>query len=283
MRVEKFECDKDINLNKFLCSKNISYNLVCKVIRAKDVKVNGKRIGQDIKLCAGDEVVVYLKDEQKFNIIFEDENIVVVFKPRCIETVSDLGEDLLSKLKQQLNQNLFAVHRLDRNTEGLVVFAKNEYAKISLDKAFKNRTIEKFYLALVFGEIKKQEDTLVAYLKKDEQNSLVKISDNSQNGYEKIITKYKVLKVPENLSLVEVELVTGKTHQIRAHLSHIGHFVIGDEKYGDSRVNKKYKKHYQELCAYKIIFHFEDNDYLSYLNNKEIKLDFKQIDFCQNL
>ena len=85
------------------------------------------------------------------------------------------------------------------------------------------------------------------------------------------------------MSLVEVELVTGKTHQIRAHFAHINHFIIGDEKYGDSLINKRFKKKYQCLCAYKIAFHFEKNSYLEYLNNKIIELDKNKIDFCQNL
>ena len=283
MFVKNYECEKQTKLIKFLCDENLPYNLACKAVRDKDVKVNDKRVSKDIYLVEGDKVTVYLKEEKKIDIIFEDENILIAFKPRNIETVSEKGDDFLAKLKSQTNLNLFAVHRLDRNTEGLVVFAKNENAKNSLDRTFKNRTLEKYYLALAYGTFACKENTLEAYLKKDEKKSLVQISDKKLNGYEKIITKYKVIKETGNLSLVQVELVTGKTHQIRAHLSHIGHFIIGDEKYGDTAVNKQYKKHYQCLCAYKLIFHFEENDYLSYLNSQEISLNQNIIDFCQNI
>lgn len=283
MFVKNFNCEKQTKLIRFLCDENLPYNLVCKLVRDKDIKVNNKRVGKDILLIEGDKITVYLKEEQKVEIVFEDENVLVAFKPRSIETISEVSDDFLSMLKSQTNINLFAVHRLDRNTEGLIVFAKNENAKKSLDYAFKNRTLEKYYLALTYGTFILKEKTLEAYLKKDEKKSLVQISDKNLDGYEKIITKYKVLKEIDNLSLIQVELVTGKTHQIRAHLSHIGHFVIGDEKYGDSKINKQYKKHYQCLCAYKLIFHFTSNDYLSYLNGKEISLSKDMIDFCQNL
>ncbi len=283
MFVKNYECEKQTKLIKFLSDENLPYNLVCKAVRDKDVKVNDKRVSKDTLLLAGDKVTIYLKEEKKIDIIFEDENVLVVFKPRNIETVSEDGDDFLSKLKSQTNINLFAVHRLDRNTQGLVVFAKNENSKKSLDRAFKNRTLEKFYLALTYGAFACKEKTMEAYLKKDEKNSLVQISDKKLDGYEKIITKYKVLKEKDNLSLVQVELVTGKTHQIRAHLSHIGHFIIGDEKYGDTKINKKYKKHYQCLCSYKLIFHFDASDYLAYLNDKEISLNENKIDFCQNI
>ena len=136
---------------------------------------------------------------------------------------------------------------------------------------------------LSWGFFKKQEDILTAYLKKDAKKSLVYISDSEQKGYDKIITKYKVLKESNSLSLVEVKLVTGKTHQIRAHLSHIGHFIIGDEKYGESKINKQYKKRYQCLCAYKIKFTFNESSTLYYLNDMVIELEKEKIDFCHNL
>ena len=165
----------------------------------------------------------------------------------------------------------------------MVIFAKNETAKKSLDNAFKARTIDKFYLALAFGNLEKQSDVMTAYLKKNADKSFVEISDNIKPGFEQIKTAYKVIDEREDLSLVEVELLTGKTHQIRAHFAHIGHFIIGDEKYGNSVINKKYKSKYQNLCAYRIIFHFSNDDNLSYLDGKEIVLQKSKIDFCQNL
>ena len=288
MHVEEFSVNKKQKVSEAIACAypSLTYNFIRKLIRQKDVKVNGKRIGQDIALNIGDAIVFYIneKPEARLDVIFEDENLIIVFKPRKIETVSESQEeDLLLRVEKYLGQKCYAVHRLDRNTEGLVVFAKNDNAKKSLDVALKNRTIEKYYLAIVYGKLEKSADNLVAYLKKFPDKSFVDVSDTCKNSYQKIQTNYKVLKVVDDCSLVEVELVTGRTHQIRAHFAHIGHFVIGDEKYGDSSINKFYKKKYQCLCAYKMIFHFAENDYLSYLEGKEIELDKNKIEFCQNL
>ena len=287
MIVEEIKSSKECKVSNLISEKfsQLSYGEVQKLLRNKDVKINGKRIAKDCLIGVDDVVQIYLKEEQishQFKIIFEDENLVVVFKPRKIETVSDDDVCLNVLLEKQLNQKLFAVHRLDRNTEGLVVFAKNLESKSELDFAFKHRTIDKFYLAYVYGSLKKKSDELVAYLKKDAEKSVVHILDNPERGYEEIQTNYKVLKELDNSSLLEVELVTGKTHQIRAHLAHINHFVIGDEKYGDSKINKLFKKKFQCLCAYKIIFHFEKG-VLKYLDGKEISLAFDEIDFCKNM
>lgn len=286
MNVEKFHAIKQEKVSLAISKKypSISYSLIQKLFRNKDIKINGSRISKDIVLNVGDEVCFFVKNDviKKLEIVYDDDNIVVVFKHRGVETVSEESEDLLTMVSNQLGKKCFAVHRLDRNTEGLVVFAKNEMAKKELDVAFKNRTIEKYYLALVYGLFSKKQDNMVAYLKKDSIKSLVYISDKKQKGFDRIQTNYKVIHESENSSIVEVELVTGKTHQIRAHFSHIGHFVVGDEKYGDSNINKLFMKRYQCLCAYKIVFHF-DNGELSYLNGKEICLDKSKIDFCQNM
>lgn len=284
MRAEKYVIQKNQKLSLSLQNKfSISYNFVQKLLRSKDVKVNGSRVSKDLSLCVGDEVLVFLPDDAfKPEVVFEDENIIVVFKKRQIETVSLEGEnDLLSKVSDYLKMKCFAVHRLDRNTEGLVVFAKNVKAKDCLDQAFKNRTLEKYYLALTYGFI--QSGTYTAFLRKDSKQSLVYISDDEKPNYEKIITKVSVLKSQGDMSFVEVELVTGKTHQIRAHLAHIGSFIVGDEKYGDSKINKELKKKFQCLCAHKLVFHFKKGEFLEYLNNKTIKLDKSKIDFCKNL
>ena len=257
----------------------LGFNQIQKIIRNKDVKVDGKRVSKDIDLIEGCLVEIYF-NEKPVKIIFENDDLVVVSKVRNIETVSENSkDDLLNRLMNQLGVELFAVHRLDRNTEGLVCFAKNKKAKESLDKAIKNRKLEKFYLAKVVGVPEKQEDKLVAYLKKDEKKSLVFVSDYPQIGFEEIKTNYKTLKTEENFSVLEVELVTGKTHQIRAHLSHIGYPILGDEKYGKAEINKIYKKKYQCLCAYKLVFHFDENDYLFGINNLLVKLDESEIDF----
>ena len=286
MLVKEFRVTEVIRLSVAIKNfePSLDYNAIQKIIRNKDIKVNGKRQSKDIMLNIGDVVQFYFNKEIKFiDIIYEDDNILIPSKPKELETISDeVSDSLLTRLVNQTGLNLYAVHRLDRNTTGLVVFAKNLKTKNELDLALKNRTIEKYYLALVYGHFKEKQDTLIAYLKKDRKNSLVYISNEKLAGYEKIETKYKVLEEYEETSLIEVELVTGKTHQIRAHLAHIGHFVIGDQKYGDSKVNQKFKKKYQCLTAYKIKFHFNKNSVISYLNNKEIILPKEKIKILSN-
>lgn len=287
MRVEKFNAEKEENISKLILDKFpfCSHGRIMKAIRNKDIKVDGKRIGTDEKASEGAEITLYLNEDDyaKVEIVFEDENIVVANKPRRLETISENSTATLFDELKKTRETLFAVHRLDMNTTGLVVFAKNNEAKKSLDDAFKNRTLEKFYVCLASGKMKKYQDELIAYLKKDEKKSLAIISSAPLSGYAKIQTNYKVLKEAEDVSVLEVELVTGKTHQIRAHLAHIMHPIVGDEKYGDREVNRKYKSRYQCLCAYKIVFHFKENDYLSYLNGKQISLDLEKIDFLKKM
>ena len=286
MRVEKLKCDARKKLSDVIFGNlGLSYNVIRKIIRNKDVKINDKRVSDDVLVMVGDIVTIYFQEFQRprIEIVYQDENVIVVYKKRSIETVSDVGQSLQSLLSEQINKDCYAVHRLDRNTEGLIIFALNQESKKELDLAFKNRTIDKYYLAIVNGLFAKKTDTLTAYLKKDSDKSLVYISDEQRKGYEKIITEYKVLKEILQTSLVEVKLVTGKTHQIRAHLSHVGHFIIGDEKYGDSKVNKIYKKKYQCLCSYKMKFNFKAGSKLYYLNKIILELEKEKIDFCQNL
>ena len=288
MLVEKFKADKDVKLSKLIESKipSLSYGSLNKIFRNKDVIVDGVRCSSDRFVTAGSEVKVFY--QEPFNIensiVYDDENIVIVNKPRGVETINENGENEKSLFDyvKSLSKKCFAVHRLDRNTSGLVVFAKNVKAKESLDSAFKNRTIDKYYLTLVYGFMKSSQNTEQAFLKKDAKKSFVQISAIPLDGYSKILTKYKVLEEYENSSLLEVELLTGKTHQIRAHLSYLGNFVIGDEKYGRHDINKKFNKKYQCLTAYKIIFHFEAGDMLGYLNGKVIELEKSKIDFLSN-
>ena len=288
MRVEKFNAKNSRKISEEILSNypSISYSHLQKLFRNRDIKLNGKRISKDAVIQKNDEIVFYIKEipNDKLDIIYEDENVICVFKPRKIETVSEkVNNDLQTKVANYLSSECYAVHRLDMNTEGLVLFAKNENAKKSLDLAFKNRTIEKYYLARVYGRLAKLEDKMIAYLKKFADKSYVDIIDKSLDGYDKIQTDYKVICEKDDNSIIEVHLVTGKTHQIRAHFAHIGHFVIGDEKYGDSKINKQFGCKYQNLCAYKIIFKFKRDDLLSYLDGKEIVIDKNKIDFCQNL
>ena len=166
-------------------------------------------------------------------------------------------------------------HRLDRNTSGLVLFAKNADSLQILLSKFKIREIEKYYLCKVFGIPKKISQNLTAYLFKDNSKSLVYISDTPKKGYSKIITSYRIISTNKdnNTSILEVCLHTGKTHQIRAHLAHIGFPIIGDGKYGKNDINKKFNKKAQMLYAYKLKFNFNSNSgILDYLSGKEFEI-----------
>ncbi|MBR3885658.1 MAG: RluA family pseudouridine synthase [Clostridia bacterium] len=283
MTIKTIKCERNQKLSKLILDElGIAYNQIQKIIRNKDVKINSKRVSKDVDLVQGDIIEIYI-NEKPLDIVYEDDNIVIVLKPKNIETVSEFAnDDLKSKLSNQLKTEIYAVHRLDRNTQGLVIFAKNNEAKKSLDEVIKDRKLEKFYLAKVIGIPAKNSENLIAYLKKDEKKSLVSISDKKETGYEEIKTNYKVLEQVDDCSILEVELITGKTHQIRAHLSHIGYPILGDEKYGNAEINRMHKKKYQCLCSYKFIFHFEENNYLFYLNNKIVELDKDKIDFLKN-
>lgn len=282
MIAKNLECQKQQKLSKLIEDNlHLGYAAIQKIIRRKDVKVNDKRVSKDIIVLSGDVVKIFYNDAP-LKILFEDKDVLVVFKPRQIETISDDELDLKTKLENQISSEVFAVHRLDRNTSGLVIFAKNLKAKKSLDDAIKSRQIEKFYLAKVVGVPQKNEDKLTAYLKKDNKKSLVYISDVVQDGYELIKTNYKLIKNDEQFSILEINLITGKTHQIRAHLSHIGYPILGDDKYGNSEINKIQGKKFQCLTAYKLKFHFERDDYLFSLNDRSVELNQDDIDFLKS-
>lgn len=282
MTIKTIKNEKEQKLSKLISDElGVGYNQIQKLIRNKDVKVDGKRVSKDVDLIKGELIEIYI-NEKPLEIVYENKDIVIILKPKNIETISENGEtDLLEKVSKQLNLKLYAVHRLDRNTIGLVIFAKNIDAKKSLDIAIKNRKLEKFYIAKVCGEINKNEEKLTAFLKKDDKKSLVFVSDKNLGGYEEIKTNYKKVQSDGEFSILEVELVTGKTHQIRAHLSHIGYPILGDEKYGNTEINKKYKKKYQCLCSYKLKFNFDKNDYLEYMNGEIVELEKDKIEFLK--
>ena len=157
-----------------------------------------------------------------------------------------------------------------------MVFAKGE-AYNEMLKAFKERTVEKYYLCEVYGKMKSPSNRLTAYLKKDGDNSLVKIYDNEVLGSVKIITEYQTVEEREETTVLRVKLITGKTHQIRAHLAHEGNFIIGDNKYGDSDINKKFKAKRQKLIAYNLKFNFDKTSILYNIDKKEVILNNVEI------
>lgn len=263
--------------------KTLSYSNIQKLLRKKDIKVNTKRVSSDIVVKSGDNIEIYATPQMlepkspNLSVVYDDDNIIVVSKPLGIE-VEGFGENISlttvvnNYLLEKEQKSAVAVHRIDRNTRGLVIFAKTKLAEEELLKAFKNHNIKKFYNAIVVGEMPKKQDTLIAYLWTDKQKAMSFVSSSPKPGYEKIITKYKVMAyLEEDKTLVEVELVTGKTHQIRAHFAFIGHALVGDGKYGKNQVNKFYNQKTQALLAKRIEFCFDKTSPLEYLNKKVIE------------
>lgn len=265
-------------LDKFIFDKfpSLSSGLFYKTLRKKDFRVNNVRISENIILHTGDEIKVFISDELLENnillpTIYEDDNILVIDKPTNIEV---FGENSVTSILEKKYSYIKPCHRLDRNTTGLVLFAKNEESlNILLDK-FKDHEIEKHYKATVYGIPKVKKAKLEAFLFKDSKKSLVYISNEPRKGYQKIITSYEVIKEDkkQNISVLDVKLETGRTHQIRAHLAYIGFPIIGDGKYGKNEINKKFDKRTQLLESYSLKFNFSSpSSILSYLNGKVIK------------
>ena len=262
------ENDAEQRLDKFIqkVAGNLSPSLMYKYLRKKAVKVNGKRALGNTRLKVGDLVELYINDEfftkkntdfraiayqPKLNVVYEDANLLLVDKKPGVPVHADdhAGRDTLINqvllyLYQKGDYDPEAEHsftpalcnRLDQNTGGLVMIAKNAAAGRALYEIVKYRQVEKRYLALALGRFSEKQATLRAYLRKDSRNNRVDICDRPREGYKEIITRYRVLRESERLSLLEIELVTGRTHQIRVHLASIGHPVAGDAVYGPRKV-----------------------------------------------
>lgn len=285
-------------------------SLMFKEIRKKNIKVNKKRCAAEQILNEGDILELYLKDDAlhikekhydflkastDLDIIYEDNNIILLNKKVGILCHPD-GKDYIDNLVARLKRYLYEkgewspdtssftpslANRIDRNTGGIVIGAKNSQALKIINDKIKSREIEKYYLTVVHGKMPKKSEILTAYLTKNEKKNTVNITDNQVPGSKQIITQYTVLDYYDDASLLEVKLLTGRTHQIRAHLAHIGHSLYGDGKYGIDK-----GRYRQALYSYKLKFSFKDENALSYLNNKvfqakDIKMlnDYKERKF----
>ncbi len=224
------------------------------LLRSADVRVNGAKVRSNVSLKAGDEVVYYttLKMESKpsHSTIYAGQHIYVADKLSGVST-----EALASEL------GLTAVHRLDRNTCGVIIFARDDKTAEELKNLFKERAVRKEYICICKDNFLRPSADMTAYLKKDEKRSLVRICDSPAQGFVPIRTQYEVMSKANGLAKVKVILHTGKTHQIRAHMAHIGCPVLGDEKYGDEALNAKYGFKRQLLCSYLISFDLGGKNY----------------------
>lgn len=233
------------------------------LIKNKEIKVNGKKVGADVMLSAGDTVAYFLTKKQAervaFNVVYQDENILLVDKQDGVNS-----EAVFAALSRE--GECYFIHRLDRNTRGLMIFAKNKEVEKELLFAFKTRAVEKSYLALCFGDFEKDTDILTAYLKKDAKAAHVKVFSTQVEGSEKIITEYKVLSKNKGENLVKVRLHTGKTHQIRAHLAFIGCPIVGDMRYGDEEKNRAKNCTRQRLISKELTLYLDGK--LGYLRGR---------------
>ena len=285
-------------------------SLAQKYIRLKRIKLNGGRAERDSRLQAGDVLQLYINDEffdkprednafltvatPKLSIVYEDEHILLVDKRPGLAVHphdgAEYGRTLIDHIQAYLYQkkewrpreeNSFTpalCNRIDRNTGGIVIAAKTAMALRVMNQKIKDRELDKRYLAIVEGCPKRKEGSLKGYLFKDAKKNKVFVTDSPQPGSKSCQTNYKVLSTGKGLSLVECELITGRTHQIRAQFAHAGHPLLGDGKYG--KLDKKYDRNYQALYSYKLTFCFTtDAEELEYLNGKSFRVD--KVDFAE--
>lgn len=305
--------DAGQRLDKFLgkAVKGLPASMMYKSIRTKKIKVNRKRTEQNYVLCEGDEIQLFIREEffdnpekddgalaritPKLNVLYEDENIMLLNKRPGVLVHEDTegGENtLIMHIKAYLygkgeydpdKEQSFApalCNRIDRNTGGIVIAAKTAEALRDMNRKIKEGDVHKHYLCLVHGVPPKKSDILRGYLKKNSKDNTVQVRDKYFDGAKEIVTGYTVIERRGDCSLVEIELFTGRTHQIRAHMAHIGNPLVGDGKYGVNRDDKSKGYKYQALYAYKLVFSkTEDGGCLSYLEGREFALDKKDIWF----
>ncbi len=271
MQKLEFKIGKEIDLTKAIIDRLpfLSRFDVKKLLDNKDVKINHARVRENALAKEGDIITVYYQPKESkewYSLVYADDNILIVNKRAGIEVVSEIERDLLSVLKQNY-PTVRAVHRLDRNTEGLTVFALNDASEKALNSAFKNRKeITKKYALLVDGRVDIEKIKRTVYLKKVPNLAKVWISEVKTSGYEPIITEFNVIEYRGEQTLMEATLITGKTHQIRAHIAYYGYPIVGDGKYGKSDDKTLH------LTANFLAFNFENKSPLKYLNGQTFEI-----------
>ena len=285
-------------------------SLAQKYIRLKRIKIDGKRADRDTRLLEGNAVQMYINDEffetpreenayltvsaPKLHIVYEDENLLLVDKRPGLAVHphdgAEYGKTLIDHIQAYLYQkrewrpreeNAFTpalCNRIDRNTGGIVIAAKTAEALRIMNQKIKDRELEKFYLCIVHGTPSPREGKIEGFLFKDAKQNRVYLSKNSQPGAKTAVTAYRTLAVQKGLALVECELITGRTHQIRASMAWIGHPLLGDGKYG--KLDKRYDRKYQALYSYRLRFAFtSDAGCLAPLNGREFTVE--HVDFVK--
>lgn len=298
--------DSNQRLDKFISKSfdNMPKSLMYKYIRKKRIKLNDKKADISTMLKEGDILTLYINDELlepskpkydflsapiRLDIVYEDDNILLINKPEGLIVHPDDNEyrdTLIMRIQHYLydkgeykpdNENSFKpslVNRIDRNTSGIVIAAKNATALRILNKKLKDREIDKYYLCIVHNKPKKPSGTLTGYLSKNEDKNIVKVSNKQGDEAKTIKTYYETLATKNNLSLIKIKLLTGRTHQIRAHMASIGCPLLGDGKYGINKDDRKKGFTHQALCSYKLKFAFStDGGELEYLNSKEFTVN----------
>lgn len=305
--------DSGQRLDRFVAKAvpSLPSSLLQKYIRIKRVKVNGKGSKRDVRLNQGDVVDMYINDEffeaptednaylrvekPGIDIIYEDENILLCDKRPGLVVHPDENEKwntLITHIQSYLYQkrewrpreeNSFTpalCNRIDRNTGGIVICAKNAEALRIMNQKIKDRELEKYYLCLIHGKMTPPDGKLEGYIFKDEVKKQVYVTSKPQTGAKTAVTKYRTIRTNGKLSLMECELITGRTHQIRAMFAHAGHPLLGDGKYGNQAQDKPYGRKYQALYSYRLKFAFTtDGGALEYLNGQEFrvpKVDFEE-------
>lgn len=266
--------DKVLNI---VSKENISYALANRCLRKKDIRVDNIKINENVVVFPGQTITIFVPDELSevdqakfFTTFFEDENVAIINKKQGIEVTGETNS--VEEMLNTNSQKYYALNRLDRNTEGLVIFAKTKKALEILKKSMKNNEITKFYLANVVGTPAWETKTAISFLVKDGEKSEVKIFDSPKKDSVKIQTNFSVInRSSGGTSVVMAEIHNGKTHQIRAQLAHLGFPIIGDGKYGKNLENKKFKEKAQQLTSFKIVFKIKDEK-LKYLNSMNFEI-----------